>query len=43
MAKKPKHHQELIGERCGNCNGTGNVIANFDGLNVEVDCPECHG
>lgn len=43
MAKKPKHHPELTGERCGNCNGSGSVIVNFDGLNVEANCPECHG
>lgn len=43
MARKPKHHPELTGKRCGKCNGSGTVIADFDGLNVEVDCPDCAG
>lgn len=43
MARKPKVHPELKGERCNNCNGTGTVIADLGGFNAEVDCPECHG
>lgn len=38
-----KHHAELTGDRCTNCNGTGTVIANFGGLNAQVACPECAG
>ena len=43
MAKKPKHHQELTGERCKRCNGSGTIIADFDGLKVEANCPDCAG
>lgn len=43
MAKKTKHHPELTGERCNKCNGSGTVIADLDGLKVEVNCPNCKG
>jgi len=43
MARKPRRHQELTGERCTRCNGSGTIVANVGGFNAEVDCPDCAG
>lgn len=36
-------HQELKGDRCTGCNGSGNVLLDAGGIFIETDCPDCHG
>lgn len=43
MARIGKRHPELIGDRCGRCNGSGTVIMDIGGINAQVGCPDCHG
>ncbi|MFC1644566.1 zinc finger domain-containing protein [Patescibacteria group bacterium] len=38
-----KSNQELTGDRCPSCNGSGTIIADCGGFSAQVSCPDCAG